>query len=137
MAKETLRNEWVKCGKQCSGCPHGPYWYAYWREGKKVRKRYIGKGDPRSHGDDDQADEKQQTPPPRPHRFDAIFDDRRASRSLATEIMGLPYAATLDEVRARYRDLAKIHHPDRNPDADAVVFLRIQAAYGYLGRMMS
>ena len=42
----------VKCGKGCSGCPHGPYWYAYYRrqyrgtEGKLVSReicKYIGK----------------------------------------------------------------------------------------------
>ncbi|MGE5443628.1 MAG: hypothetical protein ACM3SR_03390 [Ignavibacteriales bacterium] len=24
-------------------CPHGPYWYAYYREGNKVISKYIGK----------------------------------------------------------------------------------------------
>lgn len=34
----------VKCGKVgCTRCPHGPYWYAYWREGGRVRTRYIGR----------------------------------------------------------------------------------------------
>lgn len=31
------------CGKDCSGCPHGPYIYAYWRDGDKVRAKYLGK----------------------------------------------------------------------------------------------
>lgn len=40
----TLRQEMVKCGKPgCTRCPHGPYWYAYWREAGKVRSRYLGK----------------------------------------------------------------------------------------------
>ncbi len=39
----TYRLESVKCGKPgCTKCPHGPYWYAYWREEGKVRSRYIG-----------------------------------------------------------------------------------------------
>jgi hypothetical protein len=39
----TYRLESVKCGKPgCTKCPHGPYWYAYWREDGKVRSRYIG-----------------------------------------------------------------------------------------------
>jgi hypothetical protein len=43
-AKVTFRQEMVRCGKQgCARCPHGPYWYAYWREGGKMRSRYIGK----------------------------------------------------------------------------------------------
>ncbi|HVL80484.1 MAG TPA: hypothetical protein VM840_02695 [Actinomycetota bacterium] len=40
----TFRQETVRCGKQsCRTCPHGPYWYAYWREGGRVRSRYVGK----------------------------------------------------------------------------------------------
>ena len=39
-ARATLAREYVLCGK----CPHkhGPYWYAYWKEGNKSRKRYVG-----------------------------------------------------------------------------------------------
>jgi Family of unknown function (DUF6788) len=37
-----------KCGKpSCSTCRdgqgHGPYWYAYWREGSRLRSAYVGK----------------------------------------------------------------------------------------------
>ena len=40
----TFRQERVRCGRgNCTKCPHGPYWYAYWREGGKLRSRYIGK----------------------------------------------------------------------------------------------
>lgn len=37
----TLQLEYVDCGK----CPraHGPYWYAYQRQGGTLRKAYIGK----------------------------------------------------------------------------------------------
>lgn len=39
-----LRRRLVRCGKTgCASCPHGPYWYAYWREGGKRRSRYVGK----------------------------------------------------------------------------------------------
>jgi hypothetical protein len=42
-ARVAYRLEMVKCGKpHCRSCPHGPYWYAYYREGKKLRSRYIG-----------------------------------------------------------------------------------------------
>ena len=42
----SLRRQWVRCGKEsCTRCPHGPYWYAYWREGGKRRSRYVGKLD--------------------------------------------------------------------------------------------
>jgi hypothetical protein len=40
----TFRQEMVRCGKDgCTTCPHGPYWYAYWREDGRTRSRYIGK----------------------------------------------------------------------------------------------
>ncbi len=36
--------EFVRCGKDCMGCPHGPYWYAYYRRPRgKVVSKYIGK----------------------------------------------------------------------------------------------
>jgi hypothetical protein len=42
--KVTYRLQRVRCGKRgCARCPHGPYWYAYWREDGKVRSRYIGR----------------------------------------------------------------------------------------------
>jgi hypothetical protein len=43
----TYQQEYIKCGKpgcKCNdGDKHGPYWYAYWSEGNKTRKKYIGK----------------------------------------------------------------------------------------------
>jgi len=38
------RLEWVRCGrKNCTRCPHGPYWYVYGRRKGKPFCRYIGK----------------------------------------------------------------------------------------------
>lgn len=47
----TYRQEYVHCGKDsCTRCQagpgHGPYWYAYWREEGRLRKRYLGKTPP-------------------------------------------------------------------------------------------
>lgn len=43
MGRVTYRLETVRCGRAgCRSCPHGPYWYAYWREDGKLRSRYIG-----------------------------------------------------------------------------------------------
>lgn len=43
-AAVTYRLEPVRCGKRgCTRCPHGPYWYAYWREDGRLRSQYIGK----------------------------------------------------------------------------------------------
>lgn len=42
--KRRYRQQSVRCGKAgCTRCPHGPYWYAYWREGGRVRTKYVGK----------------------------------------------------------------------------------------------
>jgi hypothetical protein len=44
----TIREEYVKCGNPyCYRCKHGPYYYAYWKEGRRLNKKYIGKYDPR------------------------------------------------------------------------------------------
>ncbi|HVF54356.1 MAG TPA: hypothetical protein VNC78_12245 [Actinomycetota bacterium] len=41
----TYRLEQVRCGRPgCTKCPHGPYWYAYFRENGVLRSRYIGRG---------------------------------------------------------------------------------------------
>ncbi len=43
----TFRYETVRCGKpNCTRCPHGPYWYAYWKEGGRTRSRYVGRSLP-------------------------------------------------------------------------------------------
>jgi hypothetical protein len=47
----TYQLQFRKCGKPtCGTCKrghgHGPYWYAYWREGNKLRSGYIGKAQP-------------------------------------------------------------------------------------------
>lgn len=38
----TYRSQLVRCGKECSACPHGPYWYAFWKEDGRSRSQYIG-----------------------------------------------------------------------------------------------
>lgn len=40
----TYRQQAIRCGKDsCQACPHGPYWYAFWREDGKMRSKYVGK----------------------------------------------------------------------------------------------
>ena len=49
----TYRREFVSCGKpDCTSCPHGPYWYAYYREDGRLVSRYIGKEPPVGAGPD-------------------------------------------------------------------------------------
>lgn len=51
----TYRLQRVKCGKpgcKCAdGLGHGPYWYAFWRAGNRVRSKYIGKVLNEGHGE--------------------------------------------------------------------------------------
>lgn len=51
----TYQLQFRKCGKaSCGTCRdgqgHGPYWYAYWREGSRLRSGYIGKVHPSTLG---------------------------------------------------------------------------------------
>jgi hypothetical protein len=39
----TIRKEYVKCGDLDCVNQHGPYLYAYWKQDKKLKKRYVGK----------------------------------------------------------------------------------------------
>jgi hypothetical protein len=39
----TIRQEYVKCGNPDCQNSHGPYLYAYWKQEKKLKKRYVGK----------------------------------------------------------------------------------------------
>jgi hypothetical protein len=39
----TIRQEYVKCGNPDCQNSHGPYLYAYWKQDKKLKKRYLGK----------------------------------------------------------------------------------------------
>ncbi|MGH3665166.1 MAG: hypothetical protein ACRDU8_03565 [Egibacteraceae bacterium] len=39
----TYRQERVRCGRNCTQCPHGPYWYAYWKERGRSRSQYVGR----------------------------------------------------------------------------------------------
>jgi hypothetical protein len=39
----TIRQEYVKCGNPGCQNSHGPYFYAYWKQHKKLKKRYVGK----------------------------------------------------------------------------------------------
>jgi hypothetical protein len=39
----TIRQEYVKYGNPDCQKSHGPYLYAYWKQDKKLNKRYVGK----------------------------------------------------------------------------------------------
>jgi hypothetical protein len=39
----TIRRQYVQCGNPQCQKKHGPYLYAYWKEGNKTKSRYVGK----------------------------------------------------------------------------------------------
>jgi hypothetical protein len=39
----TIRQEYVKCGDPDCTNSHGQYLYAYWKQDKKLKERYVGK----------------------------------------------------------------------------------------------
>ncbi|MGD1838591.1 MAG: hypothetical protein ACPKPY_11115 [Nitrososphaeraceae archaeon] len=47
----TVREEFIHCCKSYCNLKHGPYYYAYWRDkkSKKLKKKYLGKFDPRAN----------------------------------------------------------------------------------------
>ncbi len=59
--KITYQQEYTRCGKAtCQRCGagqqgHGPYWYGYWSESGKTKKRYIGKELPAQVDENDRA----------------------------------------------------------------------------------
>jgi DnaJ-class molecular chaperone len=50
----------------------------------------------------------------------------------ALAVFGLGERATLAQVKARHRELAKSHHPDRGGGSDPAAMRRINAAYRVL-----
>lgn len=45
--RTSIQTRWIRCRKAaCTKCPHGPYLYRVWRDGKKIRAEYLGKAPP-------------------------------------------------------------------------------------------
>jgi hypothetical protein len=42
-ATYTIKEQMVNCKKNCKKCPHGPYYYIYYRVQQKQSCRYLGK----------------------------------------------------------------------------------------------
>ena len=118
----TFRCEYVRCGKaSCRSCPHGPYWYEYWREGGRLRKRYHGKQRPNMD---------RESSPAQAAAWDKIFDRRTATTELALRILGLTDGYTQKDLVERYRALSLECHPDRG--GDTAKMRHVNAAYTFL-----
>jgi hypothetical protein len=117
--RETYRCEYVRCGKRnCRSCPHGPYWYAYWKVDKRTRKRYIGKDNPYADVAGQQTREEA-----RQHPWERIFNRATATVALACEIIGLVGDENEAESRKKYRAEMMKRHPDMGGDAKDAAYL--------------
>lgn len=125
--RETFESEYVKCGKKgCKKCPHGPYWYGYRREGGKVKKRYIGKDDPR-HA---RAGEGVAAEPVKRDERDDIFNRRTATIDLAERILGVQVKLGQSKCFSAYKMLVLMNHPDRGGDHREMQY--INAAWSFM-----
>lgn len=129
--RETFRSEYVRCGKDgCKGCPHGPYWYGYHREGSRVKKRYIGKEDPRTRRAEPGRTADTISKDPR----EAMFSSRTASLALAEMILNVKVTEGRDKCLSAFRMLAMMNHPDRFGDPIEMGY--INAAWSYMRAAM-
>lgn len=125
MGNPFYRNEFVKCGRKgCRKCPHGPYWYCYWYEGKRLRKKYIGKNF--------KPEEKDNGEPCPQNPLDAIFDKGKATLRVAKSILELTDDFSMEACRRVYRKLSLENHPDRGGDTKKQA--RINAAFEFMER---
>ena len=60
-----------------------------------------------------------------------IADEAESERKEAYRTLGVPFGASMDEIKAAHRRLAAQYHPDAS-EGDSVQFLRIQHAYEML-----
>jgi hypothetical protein len=123
--------KWIRCGKAaCKSCPHGPYWYRFWRDGSSTRCEYIGKELPRdaeSGGESaTNAGDMRKTSSP----FEAMLNQRTASIALAYEILGVGASTAWAAIKDKYKRLMMQHHPDRGGSIRMSIY--INAAFEYL-----
>lgn len=118
------RCQYIRCGKaNCKACPHGPYWYSFYRVNGKMKSEYHGKADPRIQQERDK-------PANRVDPLDAIFNRSTVSIDLACQILGLPAIREREDSKKRYLHLVRLHHPDVG--GDVATFQRIEAAWSFV-----
>lgn len=122
----TYRCEYVRCGKPgCARCPHGPYWYGYWRDAGKLHKKYYGKKRPQAQGEESVPYAKTAA-----HPWDAIFNRKTASQDIACAILGVLWSDDWRRIRVAYNHAVLEAHPDKG--GSTVAMQRVTAAYAWL-----
>lgn len=122
----TYRCEYVCCGRCCTRCAHGPYWYRYRRHRSKLKKEYCGKTDPRSQRNGTGGAQVD----PRLHLWDLMLRKESACESVALKCLGIEVAVSRGQVCKAYRAQMLLHHPDRG--GSVVASEAINAAWSYL-----
>jgi hypothetical protein len=116
----TYQYEKVKCGKpRCRTCPHGPYWYAYWKEGGRTRSRYVGKT---LHGGASGEFEEEPPPATSPRDVARIKDPTESDFNIIGCDRG---ERSWNEIRKAYRRATFKHHPDRGGDPRMQVIINL------------
>ena len=110
-----FRQEYIRCGKSTCWCAsgrkrkgkagHGPYWYGYYYERGKLKKRYFGKQLPGSG--------RKTKREPKRSAFDRWHIPRRWTDGDAFRVLGV---TKRKDAKAAYRKLIAKHHPDRGGD---------------------
>lgn len=105
------------------GRTHGPYWYEYWREGARTRKRYWGRRrpSPRDFAEDETRDRGR-------------YDRGRMRMAHDRGLLGLGDVYTSTELRRAYRRASFETHPDRG--GNAARFRMVQIAYANLRALL-
>lgn len=120
----TYQLEYIRCGRHCRKCPHGPYWYRYQKKDGRTKKEYVGRYLPfRSLEMPDQNGKEPDK------RFD-ILCRSTASVPLACLILGIEEGISYKNARRVWTSLVMIHHPDRGGNVEEWVL--IAAAWSYL-----
>jgi hypothetical protein len=78
------RLEYTRCNRSsCKKClegkGHGPYWYRYWWEGGKTRKKYVGKELPKHVMAENHPDAPAAVQDPKPEPKSTKNNEARAS----------------------------------------------------------
>jgi len=121
---ESYQCKWIRCGKRrCRTCPHGPYWYGFWREADKVKCKYYGRDDPRPETPGATSGRGS------PDWREAILFRTTATMEVACKILAIPRSATYREGFAAYARLTKRNHPDLGGDATEQAY--VNAAWSY------
>lgn len=98
--------KWIRCGKSaCKSCPHGPYWYRFWRDGSSTRCEYVGKELPKNAESGGESTRGAPELWKSSSRFDAMLNQRTASIALAYEILGVGVSTPWQTIKDTYKRL--------------------------------